>query len=123
MQLTITNLASTATYIRDLYITLDASAAVTVERSAGEIDDMVGLKELQAAGTVSVAVVESTTEQASSVSETVSAALPLVLPSYDDAGRPDPAAVTAGTAIWNTDDGAPNFSDGTNWVDAAGVTT
>lgn len=31
--------------------------------------------------------------------------------------------LTAGAMIWNTDDGAPNWSDGTNWVDATGATT
>lgn len=46
-----------------------------------------------------------------------------VVASYTDATRPAASAVPAGTQIWNTDDGAPNWSDGTDWVDAAGTTT
>ncbi len=43
--------------------------------------------------------------------------------SHTDAGRPAASGVPAGTMIWNTDDGFPNWSDGTNWVDATGTTT
>lgn len=43
--------------------------------------------------------------------------------SYSNAGRPAATAYAAGSAIWNTDDNAPNYSDGTNWRDAAGSTT
>ena len=34
---------------------------------------------------------------------------------YTDANRPTPAAVPAGTVIFNTSDNALNVSDGTNW--------
>jgi len=42
---------------------------------------------------------------------------------YTDATRPDPTTVPIGTMIFNTQDGFPNWSDGTNWVTSAGVTT
>lgn len=45
----------------------------------------------------------------------------LVLNSYTDATRPSPGV--AGRIIWNTDDGIPNFDNGTNWVLADGTTT
>lgn len=45
----------------------------------------------------------------------------LTLASYTDATRP--AAGTVGRMIYNTDDNAPNFDDGVNWRDAAGVIT
>jgi hypothetical protein len=45
----------------------------------------------------------------------------LILQSFSDSTRP--AAGTAGRVIWNTDDGFPNFDDGTNWVTAAGAVT
>lgn len=46
-----------------------------------------------------------------------------IFPSYTDSSRPSAGAVTAGTAIWNTDDGYPNWSDGANWVEADGTST
>lgn len=39
---------------------------------------------------------------------------------YSNADRPDP---TLGLVIFNTDDKAPNFGDGTNWYDAVGNIT
>jgi len=46
-----------------------------------------------------------------------------ILPSYTDANRPVATTVPAGAVVWNTDDNAPNYSDGTNWRTAAGATT
>lgn len=43
--------------------------------------------------------------------------------SYDNTTRPLPSNVPAGTWIWNTEDNAPNWSDGTNWRDADGNIT
>jgi len=45
------------------------------------------------------------------------------LPAFSDANRPAATSVPAGYQIWNTDDGFPNFSNGTQWVDAAGNVT
>lgn len=45
----------------------------------------------------------------------------LVLGVYTNATRP--AAPEVGTMIWNTNDNAPNFSDGSTWRDAAGNIT
>ena len=45
----------------------------------------------------------------------------VTLASYTDATRP--AAGVVGRMIYNTDDSAPNFDDGTNWRDAAGAIT
>lgn len=42
---------------------------------------------------------------------------------YDNTTRPLVAQVSVGTMIFNTDDGAPNWSNGTNWVDASGNIT
>lgn len=44
-------------------------------------------------------------------------------PSESNTSRPDASLVTPGTAIWNTDDNAPNWSDGTYWRDADGNIT
>ena len=43
--------------------------------------------------------------------------------SFTDANRGNASDFGAGTEIWNTDDNAPNFSDGANWRDAAGGIT
>lgn len=42
---------------------------------------------------------------------------------FSNATRPDPSAVPVGHEIWNSDDNAPNYSDGTAWRDAAGLIT
>lgn len=49
--------------------------------------------------------------------------VPVRLPVYTDATRPSAGTVGQGSTIWNSGDNAPNFSDGTNWRDAAGVVT
>lgn len=42
---------------------------------------------------------------------------------YTNANRPAANTFPAGSMIWNSDDVAPNFSDGANWFDAAGGAT
>lgn len=46
-----------------------------------------------------------------------------VPPNHTNANRPDPSSVPVGFHIYNTEDNAPNYSDGTNWRDAAGTIT
>ena len=45
----------------------------------------------------------------------------LVAQSYTDGTRPSPGS--PGRVIWNTDDGKPNWDNGTNWVLSDGTTT
>jgi hypothetical protein len=54
---------------------------------------------------------------------TVTATGVLELPTYNDSTRPTASTLTAGSAIYNTDDSAPNFSDGTQWRSATGLPT
>jgi len=42
---------------------------------------------------------------------------------YNDTTRLAATSFAAGTWIWNTDDNAPNWSDGTNWRDSDGNLT
>ncbi len=42
---------------------------------------------------------------------------------YSNAARPDPSSVASGTVIFNSDDNAPNWSDGVTWRNSAGVST
>lgn len=44
-------------------------------------------------------------------------------PAYDNTTRPNASTLPAGSMIFNTDDGAPNWSNGTIWVDATGSHT
>jgi len=48
------------------------------------------------------------------------AKFPLASPSYTTAGRPSATIVPVGAIIFNTTTSRPNWSDGTNWRDAAG---
>lgn len=43
--------------------------------------------------------------------------------SYSNTTRPDPSTVTVGVRIWNTDDRAPQWSDGIYWRDSDGNIT
>lgn len=43
--------------------------------------------------------------------------------SYSNATRPDASTKSLGTPIWNTDDEAVQYSDGTNWRDKDGNVT
>jgi len=47
----------------------------------------------------------------------------LPLPSYSNSTRPDAGSISVGGAIWNTDDNAPNWSDGSDWRDGSGSVT
>ena len=42
---------------------------------------------------------------------------------FTNSTRPAPTSVPAGTQIWNSDDNAPNYSDGTAWRAADGTVT
>jgi hypothetical protein len=45
------------------------------------------------------------------------------LPTYLNSTRPDPTKVLVGLVIWNIDDNAVNWSDGTHWRDSDGNIT
>jgi hypothetical protein len=49
--------------------------------------------------------------------------VPMAMPNYSDGSRPAASSLVKGAAIWNTSDNAPNYSDTSNWRDAAGATT
>lgn len=42
---------------------------------------------------------------------------------FTNADRPDAATLPPGTQIWNSDDKAPQWSDGTAWRDSSGTLT
>lgn len=116
MQVTFTNATSDILAIAAFYRSLAASESITVSMTAAQYDQELGLKTLVEDGSLTIDSIVAESGDSSALSAVVG-------PSYDDAGRPAATTVPLFSAIWNTDDGAPNYSDGTNWVDSAGVTT
>jgi len=53
----------------------------------------------------------------------IAADLAAALPAYSDDDRPTASAQSPGFVVWNSTTGIPNYSDGTQWVDAAGNPT
>jgi len=45
------------------------------------------------------------------------------LPVYSNESRPDASQYQSGYQIWNSDDNAPNISNGTSWLDVDGNLT
>jgi hypothetical protein len=121
MQLTITNLTLSPVFIRDLYASVAVGVPAVLQRSAGEIEAMQGLMEAVAAGSVSMAVVENTAENASNALQVVEAAIPMAPPNYTTAGRPAFASMPSGSMIFNTTTNIPNFASAGGWRDATGA--
>lgn len=51
------------------------------------------------------------------------AASPIPLQIFTNVNRPPASAVDKGTMIFNSDDGAPNWSNGVDWIDSSGNKT
>jgi hypothetical protein len=121
MQLTITNLTAAPVLIQDLYAYVPVGTPLVVERTAPQIESMVSLTAAVAAGTVSMAVVESTAEDTSNSLQVVEAAIPVAPPLYTTGGRPAFAAQPVGRMIFNTTTNIPNFATAGGWRDATGA--
>lgn len=115
MQVTITNAGTDDLYVSLLYKELIVGESVTVSKSRSELDMEQEFKKLVQAGTLVLTFAEEDGDDAAVGTEPH--------PAYADATRPAPADWPIFSAIWNTDDNALNWSDGTNWRDAAGVIT
>jgi hypothetical protein len=115
MQVTFTNASSEDVFLSLLYKNLAAGESVTVSKSRSELDMEQELKKLVAAGTIVLAFAVEDGDDAALGTEP--------WPPYADATRPAPADWPLFGAIWNTDDDALNWTDGTNWRDAAGAIT
>jgi len=120
MQVTFTNASGADLYVSALYKNLAAGGTVTTSRTPAQMDDQ-GLKALIEAGSLTVAVA---LEAGDAVEvRNLDSDMYYWLPVHTDANRPLPTAVTAGTIIWNSDDGFTNVSDGTDWYDPTGAVT
>lgn len=111
---TIQNISTSQVYIRDLYDSLEPGETVVLQRSLGQLGAMFGLHEALTAGTISLVSLVTTPAE-----DTFGG----TAPSYSNTTRPAATGLRAGFMIWNTDDNAPNFSDGTSWRDANGLLT
>jgi hypothetical protein len=115
MLVTFTNASSEDVFLSLLYKNLAPGESVQVSKSRSELDMEQPLKELVAAGTIVLAFAVESGDDAALGAEP--------WPPFTDLSRPAPADWPLFGAIWNTDDSALNWTDGTNWRDAAGVIT
>jgi len=119
MLVKITNIGSDQVHIPAYGKVLDPGGEVETQRTMADLHGDESLKALIASGDVSLVLTLEAGDSFAVLGDAPGDA-PLVT---DDAGRPAATAVPAGTVIFNTDDDAPNWSNGTDWKDAAGVTT
>ena len=119
MLVKITNIGSAQVHIPAYGKVLNPGDIVETQRSMSDLHGDSSLKALIDSGNVAIVLTLEAGDQFS----TLQSGAGDLLPSYTNAARPDPTTVAAGFAIFNTDDGFPNWSDGTVWKDATGLTT
>jgi hypothetical protein len=115
MLVTITNASSDLLYVSLLYKELDAGESVTVSKSRSELDQETEFKKLVTAGTLTLTFATEDGDDAQLGTDTY--------PQYSNTTRPAATAWPVFGAIWNTNDNALNWSDGTNWRMADGTIT
>jgi hypothetical protein len=116
MLVKITNIGSDQIHLSAYGTVLDPGGEVETRRSMADIVGDDSLKALVVSGDVSLVFTKE-------AGDDVVGGFTDTPPSYTDALRPAATAVPAFTFIFNTDDAAPNWSDGTDWRDAAGLVT
>ena len=116
MLVTFTNAGSSSVYLSCIYKEIAAGASVQTRRTRAQLEADQALKALVVAGTIALGFTEETGDDAVVGQDSA-------LKSYTNATRPAATAVPTFSAIWNTDDNAANWSDGTNWRDNAGSIT
>jgi hypothetical protein len=104
-------------YISAFNVALEPGASVTTFMDQALLDRQHQLKKDIALGLITMAFVSADT------GDSVKSFNASAGPSYSNATRPAANTVPVFTSIWNTDDNAPNWSDGANWRDAAGLVT
>lgn len=115
MLVTITNASGADLFVSMLYRNLTPGESVTVSKSRSDLDSESEFKKLVAAGTVTLTFAPELADNAALGTETY--------PQFSDITRPGVALWPLFGAIWNTDDNALNWNDGTNWRDAVGAIT
>lgn len=119
MLVTVTNISSPAEQVHIPSMGskfLEPGESVTYPRTFADLDGDTSMKTAIQAGLVSLAFEAETIDSA----QVFFGAVPL---SFSDTTRGSATLVPVLSSIWNTDDNAMNWSDGTNWRDAAGTIT
>jgi len=116
MQVTFTNASADPIYLSQLYVEIAPGASVTTARTRADLEGDSILKAYLAAGTITLAFTLET-------GDSEALGFGPVPVSYSNTTRPDADTVPTFTAIWNTDDEAMNWSDGTDWRMADGSIT
>jgi hypothetical protein len=116
MQVTITNAGSEDIFVSLLYKQLTVGESVTVSKSVSELDQELEFKKLVQAGTLVLSFTKEDGDEAAVGAQEV-------LPVFTNATRGAASAWPAFTPIWNSDDNAPNWSDGTVWRASDGTIT
>jgi hypothetical protein len=111
----ITNISADQQFIATHYTTLEPSAYIDVVRTLGELDRDVQLKGLVMTSKVTLGFTKEAGDDVAIGYEK--------MPIYTNITRPLATLFPVGTMIFNSDDAAPNFSDGAQWLSAAGVPT
>lgn len=116
MLVKITNIGSDQFHLPAYGSVLDPGDDIETRRTMVDVEGDESLKALVLSGD---ALLAFTAEAGDSIATGFGAAPQ----SFSSAGRPDASTVPVFTWIYNTDDNAPNWSDGTDWRDAAGILT
>jgi hypothetical protein len=117
MLVKITNASSDKIHVPSLGpVNIAPAAYIETSRSYSDLEGDTALKVMVETGVVTLSFTKEAGDDAGLFFGRVPTA-------YSDAGRPAAASVPIFAHIWNTDDDAINWSDGTDWKDAAGMTT
>lgn len=115
MLVTFTNASAVDVFVSLLYVTIAPGGSVTTSKSRSELDQEQHFKTMVQDGTIVLSFAEEAGDDAQVGTQPHLA--------FSNATRPLATAWPIFSDIWNTDDNALNWSDGTNWRDAAGVIT
>lgn len=107
------NVTEAPIYVHPILKALDGRASVVASRTRADLNHPV-FNEHVAAGRITVSFISEAGDSPGGVE---------VMANYNNRTRPSADSVPPFTSIWNTDDAAPNWSDGVNWRDALGTIT
>jgi hypothetical protein len=116
MLVTFTNLSVSPVYVGMLWMSLIPGQVVTTRRSYADLDRDINFKILVQSGQVGLAFTKESGDDAN-------IGMTHEIPSFTNLNRPAASAVVTFSEIFNTDDNAPNWSDGANWRDSSGAIT
>jgi hypothetical protein len=114
MLVTFTNASSAPVYVSMLATTIPVSGSVQTHRTQAQLDADQTLKALVAAGTIALAFAEETGDD-------VPLGPSAPLQGFLSTALPAAASLPLYSSVFCTDTNKPVWTNGTNWLDAAGV--